>query len=337
MTSLSPERNGATLDALPVTPAQLRQFDELGYVVVGGLLDPERDLQPVVDDYAATLDALAKQWQVEGKLADPFAGLPFGQRLVKIITTSGLGWAQNFDISLPQGNVKHDTPIHCTQAVFDLIRHPRLLDAVEQFVGPEIYSNPIQHTRIKPPERLVPKEHAGGLMVRVGWHQDQGVALPEQDNVNVLTVWLPVTDATVENGCLCVVPGSHLDGLAAHCPGTGPDGGLQIPAKLIKREAIPVPIKRGGALFMQRRTMHAALENVSDDIRWSFDLRYQPIGQPTGRPAFPGFVARSQRSPKSELRNWQEWRQLWLDARERLAESENPTFNRWNKDAPVCA
>ena len=62
-----------------------------------------------------------------------------------------------------------------------------------------------------------------------------------------------------------MVPGSHLDGLAAHCPGTGPDGGLQIPAKLIKREAIPVPIKRGGVLFMQRRTMHAALENVSDE------------------------------------------------------------------------
>jgi hypothetical protein len=66
---------------------------------------------------------------------------------------------------------------------------------------------------------------------------------------------------------------------------------------------------------------------VSDDIRWSFDLRYQPIGQPTGRPAFPGFVARSRRYPESELRDWREWRQLWLDARARLAEGEDPTFN----------
>ncbi|MCL5999658.1 MAG: phytanoyl-CoA dioxygenase family protein [Chloroflexi bacterium] len=332
------EHNGSTSEVTPpVTPAQLQQFDELGYVVVEGLLDPARDLQPVVDDYAATLDALAEQWHAEGRLAGTFAGLPFGQRLIKIMTTAGLSWAQHFDISLPQAGVQGDTPLHCTAAVFDLLRHPRLLDAVEQFVGPEIYSNPIQHTRIKPPERVVPQEQGNGLMVRVGWHQDQGVALPEQDEVNVLTVWLPVTDATVENGCLCVVPGSHQDGLTAHCPGIGPDGGLQIPARLITREAVPVPIKRGGALFMQRRTIHAALENVSDDIRWSFDLRYQPIGQPTGRPAFPGFVARSHRHPQSELRDWREWRQLWLDARARLAGNENPTFNRWNKDAPACA
>lgn len=340
MTTLPRGHEGAATPvapATPVTPAQLRQFDELGYVVIEHLLDHEHDLQPVVDDYAATLDALAGQWHAEGRLADAFVGLPFGQRLVRVITASGLSWAQHFDISLPQGNVKHDTPLHHTEAVFNLLRHPRLLDAVEAFVGPEIYSNPIQHTRIKPPERLVPQAQANGLMVRVGWHQDQGVALPEQDGVDVLTVWLPVTDATVENGCLCVVPGSHRDGLTAHCPGAGPDGGLQIPASLIRREAVPVPVQRGGALFMHRRTIHASLENVSDDIRWSFDLRYQLTGQPTGRPAFPGFVARSRSHPESELNDWRAWRKLWLDARTRLAEREDPTFNRWSKDAPVCA
>jgi phytanoyl-CoA hydroxylase len=340
MTLYSPGRDSAvtTTAASPlVTPAQLRQFDEFGYVVVEHLLDPEQDFQPVVDDYATALDELIGEWHAAGRLAETFAGLPFGRRLIALISSSGLSWAQHFDISLPQSNVKQDTPIHCTGAVFNLLRHPRLLDAVEQFVGPEIYSNPIQHTRIKPPERLVPREHAGGMLVRVGWHQDQGVALPEQDGVDVLTVWLPITDATAQNGCLCVVPGSHREGLAAHCPGTGPDGGLQIPARLIRREAVPVPVRRGGALFMHRRTMHASLENVSDDIRWSFDLRYQPTGQPTGRPAFPGFVARSRQQPESELRDWREWRKLWLDARGRLAERDDVRFNRWTADAPACA
>ena len=323
--------------AAPVTSDQLRQFDELGYVVVDGILDPDSDLQPIRDDYALTLDGLAKDWHGHGQLTNTFDGLPFGERLTRIIASSGMGWAQSFDISLPQGNVKLDTPIHCTPSVFNLLRHPRLLDAVEQFVGPEIYSNPIQHTRIKPPEHLVPKDHIGGMMVRVGWHQDQGVALPEQDEVNVLTVWLAVTDATVENGCLVVVPGSHRDGLVAPCPGTAPDGGLQIPLRLISPEAIPVPVKRGGALFLQSRTIHASLANVSDNIRWSFDLRYQPIGQPTGRPAFPGFIARSRNDPASEVRDWREWRQLWLDARARLAAAGNPVFNRWSSDAPACA
>ena len=337
MTSHLQEHGHTTPGIAPVTQDQMRQFDELGYVAVDGILDPEQDLQPLCDDYAATLDALAQEWHAQGKLADTFAGLPFGERLTRIIATSGLSWSQPFDISLPQVNVRPDTPIHCTPAMFALLRHPRLLDAVEQFVGPEIYSNPIQHTRIKPPERLVPKEHSGFLMVRVGWHQDQGVALPEQDEVNILTVWLPVTDATVENGCLSVVPGSHRDGLTAHCPGTGPDGGLQIPAKLITRQTLPVPVPRGSVLFLHKRTIHSSLANVSNGIRWSFDLRYQPNGQPTGRPAFPGFVARSRRNPESELHDWRAWRQLWLDARARLAVNENPMFNRWSNDAPACA
>jgi phytanoyl-CoA hydroxylase len=153
----------------------------------------------------------------------------------------------------------------------------------------------------------------------------------------VLTVWLAITDATVQNGCLAVVPGSHKRELATHCPGSGPDGGLQIPSKLIQGQPVPVPVKRGGALLMHSRTMHASLANQSDDIRWSFDLRYQPVGLPTGRPAFPGFVARSHQQPESELRDWRTWSQLWLDAWAQLAQGAPPRFNRWSADSPVCA
>jgi ectoine hydroxylase-related dioxygenase (phytanoyl-CoA dioxygenase family) len=320
-----------------ITNTMKAQFDEQGYVVVEDLFDVDRDLKPVVDDYAETLDALVGQLMAEGRLKNSYGELPFGQRLIKVLEESQVNWAQYFDISLPQSHIAPDTPIHTTESVFNLLRHPRLLDAAQVFVGPEIYSNPIQHTRIKPPEHLVPQNARGGMMVRVGWHQDQGVATVEQDEVPVLTVWLPITDATEENGCLCVVPGSHKDGLATHCPGTGPDGGVQIPKKLIAREALPVPMKRGGALLMHRRTIHASLSNTSNDIRWSFDLRYQPTGLPTGRPAFPGFVARSAAHPETELTDWRDWSQLWADARQRLSQNMPPKFNRWNADAPACA
>lgn len=329
--------HAAPTTAPVITPEMRAQFDEQGYLVVEGLFDVDIDLAPVVADYAATLDALAEKWVAEGVLKNRYAGLPFGQRLIKIMQESGANWGQYFDISLPQTQVYADTPIHTSEPVFNLLRHPRLLDIAEQFVGPEVLSNPIQHTRIKPPERMVPAQAKNGLVVRVGWHQDQGVATPEQDEVPVLTVWLPITDATVENGCLAVVPGSHKRALADHCPGTGPDGGLQIPSKLIQGKPVPVPVKRGGALLMHRLTMHASLANQSDDIRWSFDLRYQPVGMPTGRPAFPGFIARSRQNPRSELRDWRAWSQLWLDARAALAPKAPPQFNRWSADTPMCA
>ena len=70
-------------------------------------------------------------------------------------------------------------------------------------------------------------------------------------------------------------------------------------------------MKRGSALFMHRRTMHSSLRNLSDGVRWSFDLRYQPIGQPTGRPWFPAFVARSRRDPSRRCATGARWADLW--------------------------
>lgn len=317
--------------------AQIDQFREEGYLVAEGVLDQEKDLEPVVAEYTALLDGLIERWHAEGTIASTYRDLPFGQRLTKVLE-AGQAYYQHFDIALPQSNVREDTPIHLGAAVFNLLRSPRLLDCVESLIGPEIYSNPVQHVRIKPPERYVPDTHRNSLTATTDWHQDQGVILPEADESTILTVWLPITDATEENGCLMLVPRSHRDDLVPHCLTTKRKKGLHIPDQFLRpEETIPVPVKRGGVLFMHRRTMHASLPNRSDDIRWSFDLRYNPIGQPTGRPAFPGFVARSRTNPASELRDPKGWANLWQATRADLAMREKPTFNRWAEDSPVCA
>ena len=72
-------------------------------------------------------------------------------------------------------------------------------------------------------------------------------------------------------------------------------------------------------------------------MRISFDLRYNPTGQPTGRPLFPGFVARSRKDPSRELRDPEAWAQLWYDARKDLSDRDLPPFNRWRSGDPVCA
>lgn len=314
----------------------LNEFMEQGFVVVEHVFDLKKDLQPVIDDYTTRLDDYARQLYDAGKLTSRYEEIPFGQRFIRIIAESREPWSQFFDISLPQSNITGDTPIHLSEAVFRLINTPRLLDWVEQFIGPEILSNPVQHVRIKPPQNVIPPELRRGLAAQTDWHQDQGVALPEADESDVLTVWLPVTDATEENGCLCVIPGSHRADLNTHCPG-GIDGGLHIPEKLLNGTPVAVPMRRGSVLLMHRRTKHASLPNVSSDIRWSFDLRYQPVDQPTGRPAFPAFIARSRANPGRELHDYEQWVAAWREARSSLARGEMPRFNRWDGSAPVCA
>lgn len=318
----------------------VQRFQEEGYLAVEGVLDIERDLEPVVREYEELLDHECAAWHAAGKIPSTFSDLPFVQRLAAFLTAAGKGSYQAFDISLPLRSATEDTPMHLGPAVFNMLRSESLLDCVEQLIGPEVLSNPIQHVRIKPPEHMLPADFKGGLVGQTDWHQDQGVALPEVDETNMLTVWLAITDATIENGCLCVVPRSHSRGMVTHCPAKpGSDRiGLHIPDELRGHQSLPVPLKRGGALFLHRRTMHASLRNVSQGARWSFDLRYQPVGQPTGRPWFPSFTVRSRRDPASELRDWTVWADLWRQTRSRMA-ANGPLekTNRWDGSQPVCA
>ncbi|MFN8442769.1 MAG: phytanoyl-CoA dioxygenase family protein [Caldilineaceae bacterium] len=314
---------------------QIKQFQEEGYLIVEDLFDPAADIDPIIDEYKSVLDNLANELYANHEISSTYADLPFGQRLIEIYKESGKVHAQYFDFSLPQADVKNDTPFWAGPAVFSMLRNERLLDAVESLIGSEIYSNPVQHVRLKPPEHLCPKNEKGQVQLgKTPVHQDNGVVTPEADNTQILTVWFPLWDANVENGCLVVWPGSHRQGLLDHCP---TDIGLKIPGKYVRGKAISAEMKRGSALFMDKLTLHASHSNNSENIRWSFDLRYNPIGQPTGRGAFPGFVARSRQHPESELHDPQQWHQLWADTRYKLATEGTGKFNRWTSENPVCA
>ena len=326
-----------------LTQAQVDQFETEGYLVVEDLLDLKKDLDPVIAEYETVLDRLAQELFDSGAIGSTYAGLPFSERLVEVYRASGKVHAQYFDFSLPQDGIRHDTPFWTGPAVFATLRNPRILDAVESLIGPEVYSNPVQHVRLKPPERLTPVDATTGA-VQLGatpWHQDNGVIRDEADESDIVTVWFPLTDATIENGCLAVVPFSHRDGLLPHCPANVENRsgfGVHIKERFFAAgEAVPLPMTRGSALFLTKRTVHCSLSNTSDHVRFSFDLRYNPTGQPTGRGMFPGFVARSRSHPETELRDPEAWTAMWLEARRALADGEQPSFNRWDPASPACA
>ncbi|MDA1189111.1 MAG: phytanoyl-CoA dioxygenase family protein [Chloroflexi bacterium] len=317
----------------------LDHFNDQGYVVAPGLLDLELDIKPVLEEYDRLLDQLIAPWHTQGRLSSNLAGLSFSDRLTQtMIEIGGSEVIQNLEIALPQSNIKHDTPFHFGPAVFNLLTSPRLLDSVEKFIGPEILSNPIQHIRIKPPQRTLAKPfEKDSLISTTSWHQDLGVGLAEAENSNVLTVWIPIVEATVENGCLLVVPQSHKGDLALHCLRSPERDGLHIRKEHVLPGEIPLPMSPGDVLFMHKKTMHSSLANNSDAIRWSFDLRYNPIGEPTGRPFFPGFIARSQKQPQNVLRSAADWDNMWKTTRAALADNEPSTFRRWRLDDPRCA
>ena len=307
----------------------LTRFCEDGYLVVEDVLSPEAR-QAVITEYAALMDDLYEGWSAAGLV--PSDRSDFWDKLTACYK-AGFDWYQPFDISLPHDGITDETPMHIGPAVFDMVTHGPLLDIVEQLIGPEITSNPIQHVRIKPPQRALPKAETRAHITATDWHQDMGVTMPEADQTQFVTVWLAMTDATVENGCLQVAPG-RTPQMLPHCSKSQ----VGIADRFVPRDrAVPAPVRAGGAVIFHPLTPHASLPNNSDGFRWSFDLRYHVSGQPSGRSQFPDFVARSRARPQTELRDWRTWRAMWEATRAHLARTAHIPQHRWAADAPYCA
>ena len=314
-----------------LTPEQIETFNTQGYLVIEDVIDADTR-QAVINEYTALMDRLYDDWHADGLVPAPTPEMGFWDKL-DVAYRAGFDWYQPLDISLPHSDITAETPMHFGPAVFDMARHPRILDIAESLLGPELTSNPIQHVRIKPPERRVTKGESRAHIIATDWHQDRGVTLESADETQMVTVWLAITDATVENGCLQVKPGVEPE-MLPHCTMSQ----VGITEKFLpKREAVPAPVKAGGAVIFHPLTPHASLANRSDGYRWSFDLRYNVTGQSTGRDHFPSFVARSRSNPESELKDWRLWRQMWEDTRLKLSQGAHIPQHRWPSDGPYCA
>ena len=319
---------------------QLEAFNLDGYLVVENVLE-SHDLEIIFSEYNALVDEVAAQ---RGHVTDNWQKLNFEQKLTRLIGNDPDAY-EYLDISLPLKEGLDETAgIHTGPAVFGLLTHPRILDIAESIVGPEIWSNPVQHVRIKPPESELSDIGRGNSnMARTGWHQDAAVIVEEAENTPMLTVWVAITDATPEMGCMQAIPGSHRwPNLSMHCPGRSGVGEIFIPQDIVdQHKPVNLSVSAGGIVLLHRQTLHGAGPNTSDRIRWSFDLRYQPPGYNTGRECFPGFLARSSSKPDRVLNNAATWTELWATARSEIASgSRKAIFNeRWRgfRDDPLCA
>ena len=312
---------------------QLAEFDTDGFLVVEGVL-ADTDLEPLEREYEQLLDRLCRELHRSGRLESSWENLDFTERFAKTIAACP-DCVDGFNISLPLVNGKVDPSTyhaHFAAALFHLQSNARILDIVESDIGPEIASSPVQQMRIKSPQKSVGKANVTHSNVGITtWHQDTVAVLPEAAATDQVTVWIAVTDADEENGCLVSIPGSHREGEHPHQAGRIAREPT-VPATIIAgRRGRPLPVRRGGIVIFHKHNIHSSLPNRSERLRWSADLRYHPVGQPSGRPAFPGFFARSRANPESELHDAETWQRNWQEARRRIVEGEyrGPIFRDW--------
>ncbi len=100
------------------------------------------------------------------------------------------------------------------------------------------------------------------------WHQDNGYTPvdPEQ----YLTCWLALTDATLENGCIWVLPGSHKQGTLRH-----EDSPLGKVAYSGENPGVPVPLRKGGVAVFSSLLLHKSGPNLTTaDMRKAYIVQY---------------------------------------------------------------
>lgn len=126
------------------------------------------------------------------------------------------------------------------------------------------------------------------------WHQDEAYWNPELA-YNALSVWIPLQDATLENGCMHFVPGSHrLEVLPHHPINHDPRvHGLEVDTPPDNTRAVACPLRAGGATFHLARTLHYAGENRTAAPRRAYIMMFGTPPQPyAGARRFPWLEAR---------------------------------------------
>ncbi|MFN0316241.1 MAG: phytanoyl-CoA dioxygenase family protein [Burkholderiales bacterium] len=148
-----------------------------------------------------------------------------------------------------------------------LVHHPKILDAVEDILGPNFLAWS---------SSFFNKEaHDPGF---VSWHQDStywGLSQPD-----IVTAWVAFTPSNVANGCMRAIPGSHLKDQLPHKDTFAQNNlltrGQEVLVEVNESEAVDFILEQGEFSLHHVRIVHGSEPNHSDGRRIGLAIRYLP-------------------------------------------------------------
>jgi non-heme Fe2+,alpha-ketoglutarate-dependent halogenase len=149
----------------------------------------------------------------------------------------------------------------------ELIRHPAVLDAVQDLFGPNLL--------VWSSSFFIKEAHDPSY---VSWHQDStywGLSHPD-----VVTAWIALTDSVVENGCMRVIPGSHLKDQLPHQDTFAENNlltrGQEVMVEVDAGTAVDIELQPGEFSLHHVRLVHGSDPNPADRRRIGYAIRYIP-------------------------------------------------------------
>jgi phytanoyl-CoA hydroxylase len=124
------------------------------------------------------------------------------------------------------------------------------------------------------------------------WHQDS-FYFPFEPARPVVGAWLAVTEATLDNGCLHVLPGSHTESVHEHVPDARPDAQFGY-VEIIDHDmagSMPVLMQAGDLLLFDSHLMHRSTDNDSNGLRAAMVYHYATTGTVDRTESLRGYSA----------------------------------------------
>jgi hypothetical protein len=173
-----------------------------------------------------------------------------------------------------------DVPHFTDPALFRWLLAPPVLDVVEPLLGPDLalFSS---HFLCKP----------AGRGQRVPWHEDSAYWRGQLEPMEVVTVWLAIDPSRRENGCLRVVPRTHVGGFSDYEAVADPAGAtftteIRDPGRFAAR-AVAVELEPNEASLHDGRLVHGSEANRSPLRRCGYTMRYVSARTRFDRERFP--------------------------------------------------
>ncbi len=183
----------------------------------------------------------------------------------------------------------------------DAAEAPRLLQILNPVeLAPELRDSVVRRNALVVAQQLLGAqaaawfEHAICKPARHGaatpWHQDEAHRNDSGVTYDQISIWLPLQEATVENGCMRYIPGSHRGPLLPHhSPNDDPRiMALECTGEFDQSRAVCVPLNIGDAVVHDSRTLHSANANVTAEPRRAYIMAFR--GAVTPAPHFRGYA-----------------------------------------------
>ena len=260
--------NPVNLFEMQITPEQIEQYQERGYLVLDGFAD-----EGECDQLRARAEELVQEFDpadvvsifsthAQNRLTDDYF-LTSGDKIRFFFEENAFNADGTLKYEKQKSINKIGHALHDLDPVFDRFSRSDKVRALAKAIG-------LEQSYLLQSMYIFKQPNIGG---EVTCHQDSTFLYTEP--IDIAGLWFALEDATIENGCLWVIPGGHRNGLKSRWR-RSPEGRMEFEIfdnePWPENELVPLEVSKGTLILLHGLLPHRSFENRSPRSRHAYTL-----------------------------------------------------------------